>query len=765
MTDLQSSPTNISKASSAKNIKYSFSDQFIAVFIKSWTNQRRQYKTNICQIAFPLALILILYLLQLLVTSIIQSQLGEFTPAVTTPPLTPNTFLIPLPSGNNCSTNFSSPQPEVGNILYVDNNIAEVGTSGGVPNPTGVIPPPNYTITTNSTGLLGNITVPVALLAGFPVQTLLQEGLQLICYNEPMIIFPFFERIGSKSELDSVIYRSWYQDTPYLAGFQFGAVDMNAGVLNYSVFYNKTLTNGRDIPLLMTLITSAWWRSVVNFSPLASYIMLGTKNFPTPQTENNFDIISLVGPIVYIYIFNLLFPVILAGLVFEKENKLREIMRMMGLKTYVYWLVTYLFYYLMYLIATLLLITVAIILGFRFFLVNNFFCVFFLFFLWGHTMLATAFFLSVFFTSTRTATVVGYIYVFAMGLLSSQLIQQYFDSSDTPPEVIFVISIIPPFAFYRGLLALSKAVSFGGPGMTISEMSQYPYYLDQTFGFLAVTWAVLMILALYLEAVVPIGPGVKKHPLFFLPKKCRKRKKKSETTSSSQPNEPEDVAKERQRIYDGVGNSVIRIIDLRKVFPGPRGMPKKVAVDNLTMGIEVGECFGFLGPNGAGKSTTINMLCGYLRPTSGTAEINGMDITVDMDQIHLQMGVCPQENVLWDDLTGPEHLEFYGRLKNFRGKELKEQVDYWLGQVNLLRARSKLTKQYSGGMKRRLSVAIALIGNPKVVLLDEPTTYLLSKTKHELITISLSLSTSLTSTCLDKCEVVWIRHHVVHFGM
>lgn len=114
------------------------------------------------------------------------------------------------------------------------------------------------------------------------------------------------------------------------------------------------------------------------------------------------------------------------------------------------------------------------------------------------------------------------------------------------------------------------------------------------------------------------------------------------------------------------------------------------------------------------------MLCGYLRPTKGYALIRGLDIRNQMDEIHLQMGkftdrlcqsihsksndnmytgVCPQDNVLWDDLTGPEHLEFYGRLKNLTGKELKQQVRYWLEQVNLWRARKKLSRQYSGGMK------------------------------------------------------------------
>jgi ABC-2 type transport system ATP-binding protein len=89
------------------------------------------------------------------------------------------------------------------------------------------------------------------------------------------------------------------------------------------------------------------------------------------------------------------------------------------------------------------------------------------------------------------------------------------------------------------------------------------------------------------------------------------------------------------------------------------------------------------------------------------------------------MGVCPQEDILWSDLTGPEHLEFFGMLKNLSGDDLKKQVDFWLEQVNLASAKTrvKYSREYSGGMKRRLSVAIALIGNPTVVLLDEPTTY------------------------------------------
>eukprot|EP00741_Cyanophora_paradoxa_P000096 tig00000057_g92.t1 len=113
------------------------------------------------------------------------------------------------------------------------------------------------------------------------------------------------------------------------------------------------------------------------------------------------------------------------------------------------------------------------------------------------------------------------------------------------------------------------------------------------------------------------------------------------------------------------------------------------------------------------------MLCGFHMPTHGTAVINGMDVLHDVDDIHAVMGVCPQHDLLWENLTGREHLRFYGRLKGLRGKLLEDSITYRLGQVSLLEAQNKAAGAFSGGMKRRLSVAIALMGNPDVVLLDE----------------------------------------------
>jgi ABC-type multidrug transport system ATPase subunit len=129
-----------------------------------------------------------------------------------------------------------------------------------------------------------------------------------------------------------------------------------------------------------------------------------------------------------------------------------------------------------------------------------------------------------------------------------------------------------------------------------------------------------------------------------------------------------------------------------------------------------------LGPNGAGKTTTINMLTGFTTPTRGTATVEGFSILAHMRQIYSIMGVCPQHDILYDTLSPREHLTFYGVLKNLGKEELSDAIEGALRNVDLLDVIDTPAGTFSGGMKRRLSVAIALIGRPLVCYLDEPST-------------------------------------------
>uniref|UniRef100_A0A8C4Y7T3 ABC transporter domain-containing protein n=1 Tax=Gopherus evgoodei TaxID=1825980 RepID=A0A8C4Y7T3_9SAUR len=147
----------------------------------------------------------------------------------------------------------------------------------------------------------------------------------------------------------------------------------------------------------------------------------------------------------------------------------------------------------------------------------------------------------------------------------------------------------------------------------------------------------------------------------------------------------------------------------------------KVAVNGLSLSFYEGQITSFLGHNGAGKTTTMSILSGLLPPSSGTAYILGQDIRSEMDSIRKTMGMCPQHNVLFDILTVEEHIWFYGRLKGLSGEQVKEEVKQIIQDVGLPHKRREQTKNLSGGMQRKLSVAIAFVGGSRVVILDEPT--------------------------------------------
>jgi len=129
-----------------------------------------------------------------------------------------------------------------------------------------------------------------------------------------------------------------------------------------------------------------------------------------------------------------------------------------------------------------------------------------------------------------------------------------------------------------------------------------------------------------------------------------------------------------------------------------------------------------LGENGAGKTTTISMLTGLFPPSSGSALVGGYNIVNEIDKVHIVMGLCPQFDVLWDDLTCMEHILFYARLKGIQPDEEEEHCRQLLREVGLYDVRNRNSSQLSGGMKRRLSLAIAMAGDSRIIFLDEPTT-------------------------------------------
>lgn len=145
------------------------------------------------------------------------------------------------------------------------------------------------------------------------------------------------------------------------------------------------------------------------------------------------------------------------------------------------------------------------------------------------------------------------------------------------------------------------------------------------------------------------------------------------------------------------------------------------AVNGLNLEIKKGEFFGFLGPNGAGKTTTISILCGLLAPSDGSVHIGSLDIRKHIHRIKERIGVCPQESAAFKFLTGRENIELMGRLHGMDKRTLKTRVENLLNQTDLHDASKRRSKGYSGGMMRQLNLLMALVSDPEIVFLDEPT--------------------------------------------
>jgi ABC-2 type transport system ATP-binding protein len=146
-----------------------------------------------------------------------------------------------------------------------------------------------------------------------------------------------------------------------------------------------------------------------------------------------------------------------------------------------------------------------------------------------------------------------------------------------------------------------------------------------------------------------------------------------------------------------------------------------VAVDRVSLEVSRGEIFGFLGPNGAGKSTTIRILCGLITPTSGTAMVNGIDVAKDPEQVRRNLGYMSQRFSLYDDLTVEQNIDFFAGLYGVPKDRRNERKDYVLEMARLAERRSALTGSLSGGWKQRLALGCAILHDPPILFLDEPT--------------------------------------------
>ncbi|GFO38867.1 ATP-binding cassette sub-family a member 1, partial [Plakobranchus ocellatus] len=400
----------------------------------------------------------------------------------------------------------------------------------------------------------------------------------------------------------------------------------------------------------------------------------------------------------------------------ERVQKERQLQNLRGISVLTYWLVAIIWDMIVYGIT--IGCAVGLVCIFRtdgFYLRDNLGAFTSILMLYGWAVIPMLYCLSYLFDSGSTAYLVSFCINLFMALCTviSLLVMQLFTDSQGARRAYkickYAYLVFPQFALGQGLIDMvSNTFLYKLFDRFDVDRYQDPYSTD-VLGWnliaLGCQGIFFFILTLILDGVSAPNPSL--------------------PPDSQQPHvvgsEDEDVARERERVRVGAPSDNMLVVDnLSKVYR--RGWRKFLPVDHITFGVPEGECFGLLGVNGAGKTTTFRMLTGDSRPAGGSAFLAGEKLAFSDKKFGHDIGYCPQEGGLDEYLTGEETLFFHARLKGFNAEQTKAMTSDLLQRLGLVAFANVIVHKYSGGTKRKLALAVALLGEPPILYLDEPTT-------------------------------------------
>ncbi|KAF0287166.1 ATP-binding cassette sub-family A member 1 [Amphibalanus amphitrite] len=453
---------------------------------------------------------------------------------------------------------------------------------------------------------------------------------------------------------------------------------------------------------------------------------------------------------------------IVKSIVYEKEQRLKEVMRILGLSNGVHWLGWFLTSFSSMVVSDVLL-TIVLVYG-KVLENSDPFIVFLFLLCFTMATITLSFLLSTLFSKANLAAAAG-------GIL-------YFISYLPYPFLIIWDEHLDYLHKLLGSLLSNVAFGFGcsyfahyeerGVGIQWSTIDKSPIVGDE-FSLLQSMFVLLLdsflygLLTWYIEAVFPGQFGIPR-PWFFPFMRSY--------WCGVEPHTMPD--KEAVPLTDSMGNDKfeaeptnlplgVAVQHLRKVYANG-----KVAVEDMSLNFYEGQITSFLGHNGAGKTTTISILIGLFPPTKGTAKIYNFDIRTEMDQIRQSLGICPQHNTLFDELTVAEHIWFYARLKGRLPAEVDEESDRMIEDLGLPHKRDELSKNLSGGMQRKLSIAVAFVGGSRTVILDEPTSGVDPYSRRSIWELLMKYKSGrtiiLTTHFMDEADILGDRIAIIAQG-
>nr|XP_019588393.1 PREDICTED: ATP-binding cassette sub-family A member 10 isoform X1 [Rhinolophus sinicus]XP_019588394.1 PREDICTED: ATP-binding cassette sub-family A member 10 isoform X1 [Rhinolophus sinicus] len=409
----------------------------------------------------------------------------------------------------------------------------------------------------------------------------------------------------------------------------------------------------------------------------------------------------------------------------KERKKFKKLMMVMGLRESAFWLSWGLicagFIFIMSIFMALIITSTQVVIN------TGFMVIFTLFILYGLSLIAFAFLLSVLIKKSVLTGVVGFLFTVFWGCLGySTLFRQL------PSSLEWVLGLFSPFAFTTGMTQITH-LEYYLNGVIFPDPSGESYIMIVTFFILVLDTLLYLILTLYFERVLPDGDGHRLSPLFFL---------KSSFWSQHQNTHHEDFEDELNTEHSSDdsfepvspefhGREAIRIRNVKKEYNGKH--EKVGALRGIFLDIYEGQITAILGHSGAGKSTLLNILSGLSVSTEGTATIYNTTLSeiTNMEEIRKNIGFCPQLNIQFEFLTVRDNLRLFAKIKGIQPKEVEEEVKRVIMELDLQNIQDVIAKKLSDGQKRKLTFGIAILGDPQVLLLDEPTAGLDPFSRHQ----------------------------------
>lgn len=468
----------------------------------------------------------------------------------------------------------------------------------------------------------------------------------------------------------------------------------------------------------------------------ADDIDISMRRFPYPSRIMDEFLVVIQTMLPLLLMASLIYSalVIVKNIVYEKENKLKEAMIMMGLKGWLHWLSWFTKCF-AFLFVSMIMITFLLCTRFgensgKMLEASDPTLIFVFLLMYSLSGIMFCFFVSTFFYRASLSAAGSGIIWFLM-YSPYFVLFEYLDKMDKSTFMLSSLDFNIAMAYGANLIGRFEGQGSGVQwsnmykGVTVDDEFMFGHVLLM-FGIDAIFYGML---TWYIDGVFPGEYGIPKKWYFPFMRKywCGIQEKVNgskghtnkvmfnEEIYLEKKNASEFIEKEPEGLKPG-----IKVMNLVKQFKADSGI--KVAVNKVSLNLYEGEITALLGHNGAGKTTTIAMLTGLFPPTSGNAIVNGYDILYNINGVRKSLGICPQHNILFDLLTVEEHLWFFTNLKGIMSDELIEgEVERMIGLIGLEEKRHVQSKHLSGGMKRKLSVGIALVGGSKVVMFDEPT--------------------------------------------